>query len=91
VSDTEPVPMTEAQCDMSGHVEVRAVPDRWEYEIEIPNERGSKGYVWVTWKPQHDIYHFEVSGELIAAAPEAVTAAVQMAMLGLREHLEDRR
>lgn len=60
------------------------------FEVNVPTERGTTCVVEVFYYFQREVFGIEWSRELFDQAPEALTATVQVAMLGLREHLAAR-
>lgn len=55
------------------------------YTVRVETETGSVCMIDVVHDRVRDTYRVEFAGELLNQSPEALTAAVQMALLAVRE------
>lgn len=75
-------------------VEVFELPvdeeDAWlvrSYEVNVPTETGRTVVVNVIHDVLYDTYEVKFTGEVLRQSPQGVTAAVQMALLAIRQEV----
>ncbi len=55
------------------------------FVVNVPTETGSCAVIDIAFDEARDTYSVRFSGELLDQSPEAITAAVQMTLLALRD------
>lgn len=67
-------------------VEISYDPEQARFTVNVPTERGDTAVVYVDYCAVRDTYSIDFSALLLRQSPQALTAAIQLALRAVQDH-----